>query len=575
MNNAEVLVKFKGDTKDLDQKTEKANSVLKGFGKGLAGVVGVAAGIAATAIAATTKAVVDLTKASVDAYADFEQLAGGIEKLYGDSADKVMEYANEAYKTVGMTANQYMSSTTAFSAKLLRDLGGDANAAAEYADKAMRQIADNANTYGKYTIDELTGVYQALAKGMYTTLDNLNLGFAGSKTGMQELLDYAEQLSGRTFNIENFTDIVDAIGIVQDELNITGTTAREAAQTITGSFNSMKAAWGNFITELGKPDADIEGVVNKLVDSVMTFVDNIGPVVVRIIEAIANALPMIAQKIGDLLPQLVTDLLPPLIDAVITLVKSLAQNLPTIIMALAQGLVQAIKGLAAILPQILDALLKATIAIIIALAQALPDLIPAIIDAILGMIPVLIENLPLFIQAGIELLIGLVTGIIKAIPELLKHTKDIVKSIINAFKDLPMALWNAGKDMIKGLWNGIKDVTGWITEKIKGFGKTVMKAIKGIFGIHSPSTEFEWVGKMNILGLEKGMEDMQPQLQRTINGMFDLQPNVSGTMNNSLSPNLNVVVQNNMEMDPLGQVVNRIKTFSGGAKNDYNWGATQ
>lgn len=575
MNNAEVLVKFKGDTKDLDQKTEKANSVLKGFGKGLAGVVGVAAGIAATAIAATTKAVVDLTKASVDAYADFEQLAGGIEKLYGDSADKVMEYANEAYKTVGMTANQYMSSTTAFSAKLLRDLGGDANAAADYADKAMRQIADNANTYGKYTIDELTGVYQALAKGMYTTLDNLNLGFAGSKTGLQELLDYAEQLSGRTFNIENFTDIVDAIGIVQDELKITGTTAREASQTITGSFNSMKAAWGNFLTELGKPDADIEGVVNKLVDSVMTFVDNIGPVVVRIIEAIANALPMIAQKIGDLLPQLVTNLLPPLIDAVITLVKSLAQNLPTIIMALAQGLVQAIKGLAAILPQILDALLKATIAIIIALAQALPDLIPAIIDAILGMIPVLIENLPLFIQAGIELLIGLVTGIIKAIPELLKHTKDIVKAIINAFKDLPMALWNAGKDMIKGLWNGIKDVTGWITEKIKGFGKSVMKAIKGIFGIHSPSTEFEWVGKMNILGLEKGMEDMQPQLQRTINGMFDLQPNVSGTMNNSLSPNLNVVVNNNMEMDPLGQVVNRIKTFSGGAKNDYNWGATQ
>lgn len=575
MNNAEVLVKFKGDTKDLDQKTEKANSVLKGFGKGLAGVVGVAAGIAATAIAATTKAVVDLTKASVDAYADFEQLAGGIEKLYGDSADKVMEYANEAYKTVGMTANQYMSSTTAFSAKLLRDLGGDANAAADYADKAMRQIADNANTYGKYSIDELTGVYQALAKGMYTTLDNLNLGFAGSKTGMQELLDYAEQLSGRTFNIENFTDIVDAIGIVQDELKITGTTAREASQTITGSFNSMKAAWGNFITELGKPDADIEGVVNKLVDSAMTFIDNIGPVVVRIIEAIANALPMIAQKIGDLLPQLVTNLLPPLIDAVITLVKSLAQNLPTIIMALAQGLVQAIKGLSAILPQILDALLKATIAIIIALAQALPDMIPAIIDAILGMIPVLIENIPLFIQAGIELLIGLVTGIIKAIPELLKHTKDIVKAIINAFKDLPIALWNAGKDMIKGLWNGIKDVTGWITEKIKGFGKSVMKAIKGIFGIHSPSTEFEWVGKMNILGLEKGMEDMQPQLQRTINGMFDLQPNVSGTMNNSLSPNLNVVVNNNMEMDPLGQVVNRIKTFSGGAKNDYNWGATQ
>lgn len=575
MNNAEVLVKFKGDTKDLDQKTGKANSLLKGFGKGLAGVVGTAAGIAATAIAAVTKAVVDLTKASVDAYADFEQLAGGIEKLYGDSAQKVMDYANEAYKTVGMTANQYMSSTTAFSAKLLRDLGGDANAAADYADKAMRQIADNANTYGKYTIDELTGVYQALAKGMYTTLDNLNLGFAGSKTGMQELLDYAEQLSGRKFNIENFTDIVDAIGIVQDELKITGTTAREAAQTITGSFNMMKAAWGNFLTELGKPDADIEGVVNKLIDSAMTFVDNIMPVITRIISAIAKALPILAQKIGELLPDLIDGLIPPLWNAVNILIQSLAKNLPSILMTLAKATVDAVKGLVVILPQIIDALLQATIAIIQALAEALPDLIPAIVEAILEIIPVLIDNLPLFIEAGIKLIVGLIQGLIQSAPKILVALKDIAVSMINYIKQLPKKFLDIGKDVIKGLWEGISNKVTWVVDKIKGLGKKILSAAKSIFGIHSPSTEFAWVGKMNILGLEQGMEDMQPQLQRTINGMFDLQPNISGSMSNTYSPQMNVIVNNNMELDPLGQVVNKIKTFSGGAKNDYNWGATQ
>ena len=574
MNNAEVLVKFKGDTKDLDQKTEKANGAIKGLSSGLKGALAVGATVAATAVIATTKAVVDLTKASVEAYADFEQLAGGIDKLYGASADKVMDYANDAYRTVGMTANQYMSSTTAFSAKLIRDLGGDTSKAADYADKAMRQIADNANTYGKYTIDELTGVYQALAKGMYTTLDNLNLGFAGSKTGMQELLDYAEQLSGKKFNIENFTDIVDAIGIVQDELNITNTTVNEAKGTITGSLNMMKASWGNFITELAKPNADIGRVIDELISSAMTFADNIVPVATRAVEGIANALPQIAQKIGDLLPGLVEKLLPPLIDAILKLTESLAKNLPSIIMSLSKALIQAVAGLVKVLPDIIDGLLKAVIAIIQALAEALPDLLPAIIDAILGIIPILIENIPLFIKAGVQLIVGLVNGILQSIPQLLSSGKKIVVSLINELKNLPMQVLDIGKNLIMGLWNGISNHVNWIVNKIKGLGKKVLNAAKSIFGIHSPSTEFAWMGKMNILGLEQGMENMQPELQRTINGMFDLQPNVSGTMNNSLSPNLNVVVNNNMEVDPLGQVVNKIKTFSGGAKNDYNWGAT-
>ena len=602
MNSAEILVKFKGDTKDLDKSTDKATSVLKGFGKGLAGVAATAAGVAATAIAATTKAVVDLTKASVKSYAEFEQLEGGVETLFGTQGMSAQEYADSvgksvdeiiekwtdmdtaqadvmynaqnAYKTAGLSANEYMSTVTSFSASLIQSLGGDTLKASAYADSAITDMADNANKMGT-SMEMIQSAYQGFAKQKYTMLDNLKLGYGGTKTEMERLLEDASKISGIEYDISSFADITKAIHVIQTEMGITGTTAKEAQQTISGSFNMMKSSWSNFITELGKPNADIEARVQELVESAMTFADNVVPVALRIVEGIAKALPMIATKIAELLPQLIDSLLPPLVDAVIKLVKSLADNLPKIIITLAQGLVQAVKGLSAVLPQILDALLKAALYLIIAIAQALPDMIPAIIDAILGMIPVLIENIPLFIQAGIELLLGLITGIIQAIPELLKQTKSIIKAVINAFKDLPMALFNAGKDMIKGLWNGIKNVTGWITDKIKGFGKSVMKAIKGIFGIHSPSTEFAWVGKMNILGLEKGMEDMQPQLQRTINGMFDLQPNVSGSMSNTYSPEMNVVVNNNMELDPIGQVVNKIKTFSGGAKNDYNWGATQ
>ena len=581
MNSAEVLIKFTGDTKDLTKKTSDATNVLKGFGKGLTGVVATGAVAATAAVVATTKAVVDLTKKSVEAYADYEQLIGGVETLFKESANKVEEYANQAYKTAGLSANQYMSTVTSFSASLLQSLGNDTEKAADYADRAIRDMADNANKMGT-DISMIQSAYQGFAKQNYTMLDNLKLGYGGTKTEMERLISDAAKLTdvqkelGITVdaNDMSFANMVNAISVIQSKMGIMGTTAKEAEGTITGSLNMTKSAWDNLLAGLAKPDVDIGKLVDELIDSAMKFVDNVAPVIVRAVEGIANALPLIAQKIGDLLPQLIEKLLPPLINAVITLVQSLAQNLPTIIMQLAKGLVQAVKGLVAVLPQIIDALIKAAIAIIQALAEALPELLPQIIDAILSIIPILIDNLPLFIKAGIQLIVGLVQGLIQSIPAIITALKNMAKSMLNYLKQLPSMFIDIGTKLIKGLWNGIKNVTQWITDKIKGFGKSVMKAIKGIFGIRSPSTEFEFVGKMNMLGLEKGMEDMQPELQKTINGMFDLQPNISGSMNSNYSPSLNVVVNNNMELDPLGQVVNKIKTFSGGAKNDYNWGAT-
>jgi phage-related protein len=576
MNNAEVLVKFKGDTKDLDTKTKNSQNVIKGFAKTIGAGLGTAAGIAATALTTTAIAIGNLAKSSVEAYAEFEQLEGGLVSMFGEGSaemQQIMKDSEEAYHTLTMSQNDYLSSFEKSFPLVNAGLSENANAI-EYTNKMLQLSSDLFNTYGG-SVEYYQNAINWALKGSFVYLDNLNLGIKGTQEGFIEAANASGILGRQISSVKELTndEIIDVIQHYAQEYGVWGKTAQEAGDTILGSLNQVKATWNNFIAGLSQNDADINGLVDNLVNSVLTFTNNIVPVIVRAVEGIANALPQIATKIGDMLPDLIDKLLPPLVKAVINLTKSLAQNLPRIILSISDALVDAILGLSEVLPGILDALLQATATLIIALAQALPDMIPTIIDAILGMIPVLIENLPLFIKAGIELLIGLVTGIIQAIPTLLLQTKNIVVSIINAFKNLPSAMWSAGGDMIRGLWNGIKNVTGWITNKIKGFGKSVMNAIKGIFGIHSPSTEFAWIGKMNVLGLEEGMEDMQPQLQRAINGMFDLQPNISGSMSNTFSPQMNVVVNNNMEVDPIGQVVNKIKTFSGGAKNDYNWGA--
>jgi len=553
---------FKGDSKDLDSKTSKVASGVKSAFK-----------IATGAIAATTAAVTALVTSSVKAYAEFQQLEGGIQKLYGDSAYKLMQYANEAYKTVGMTANQYMSATTAFSAKLLSDFSGDADQAAEYANKAMKQIADNANTYGKYTTDELTLVYQNLAKGIYTTLDNLNLGFGGSKEGMQELLDKAEELSGVHYNIENFSDIVDAIQVVQDNLKITGTTANEAARTISGSLNMTKAAWGNLVTGLSNKNADMGKLVDNLITSATAFLDNLLPVLEQALGSIANVLPGLIDRLVQMLPGLLQRLLPVIIDSALTLLQGLVNALPSIIPVLMDGVIQAVKGLVKVLPQLIQSIIEGAVMIIQALAEELPTLLPLIIEAILDVIPLLIDNLPLFIEAGAKLIVGLVQGLMASAPKIYSSILKIINSMINYFKTMLSEAPRIGGDMIKGIMNGINQWTQWAINKIKNFAKSLLNGMKSVLGIHSPSTEFAILGKFSVLGYTEALEGMKGQVQDTIDSMFNLQPNISGAMSSTYSPNVQVNVQNNMELDPLGQVVNRVKTFSGGAKNDYNWGA--
>lgn len=566
--NTEVLVKFKGDTKDLDESTNKASSKLKGFASGIGKGMAVATG----AIIGASAAVGSLVKNSVEAYAEFEQLTGGVETLFKESAGKVEEYANNAYKTAGLSANQYMETVTSFSASLLQSLGGDTEKAADVADMAITDMADNANKMGT-SMEMIQNAYQGFAKQNYTMLDNLKLGYGGTRGEMERLLKDATKISGVKYDISNLNDVYQAIHVIQGELGITGTTAKEASETISGSLGMTKTAWENLVTGFSNKDADLGKLIDNFVNSATTFIENLLPVIETALNSIVSALPILIDKIVPMLPGLLQKILPVLIDSAIGLLNSIAAALPTIIPILMNGIVQAIRGIVKILPTLIQVVLQCAILIIEALAEELPTLLPEIIDAILEIIPILIDNLPLFIKAGYQLILGLVQGIFNSQPIIFEQIRKIINSIINYFKQMPSMLKEIGNMLIRGLWEGISNYTNWIIGKIKGFGNSVLKTIKGIFGVHSPSTKFEWIGKMNMVGLKQGMEGMKSKIQDTIDSMFNLQPNISGTMSSTYSPNMVVNVENNMEMDPLGQLVNRVKTFSGGAKNDYNWGA--
>lgn len=392
---------------------------------------------------------------------------------------------------------------------------------------------------------------------------NLKLGYGGTKTEMERLLADATKISGIKYNIDNLSDVYNAIHVIQENLDITGTTAKEASSTISGSIGSAKASFENFLSGAGS----IEDVISSFV----TAGTNIGNAIVKMAPTIVDGVVNLINALIPKIPELINMLLPTVLSGVVGIAMGIIDALP-----------QLIETLSSALPQIIEGLLEGLLVITYALAEQMPVLLPQIIDAILEIIPMLIEYLPDFIKAGFELLVGIGVGLINSIPSLLSNVKKIFIALWNYMKQLPSMYKELGGMLIKGLWEGISNLGKWVIDKIKGLGSSILKAVKGIFGVHSPSTEFAIIGRYNMEGLVEGTEDMKSKVldsyeeildMNTLSSMFDLNPSLYGTTSNNLSPNVNVVVNNNMEMDPLGQVVNKIKTFSGGSKNDYNWGA--
>lgn len=535
-------------------KFEKLGSVLKGVGAAM-GAVALAAGAAA----------VKLGKEVISAYADFEQLVGGVDTLFGDASQTVQNYAANAFKTAGMSANEYMETVTGFSASLIQSLGGDTAKAAEVADMAITDMADNANKMGT-DLSAIQTAYQGFAKQNYTMLDNLKLGYGGTKSEMERLLADAEKISGIKYDLSSFSDLTEAIHVIQTEMGITGTTAKEATETISGSMAGMQSAIDNLMAGLGNADADIEMLIGNVVEAFGHVVDNVVPVIENIVKALPPALDGILRAIGDLLPTLLStvvdlftqvletllsllpELIPAAVDAVLTIVGALIDNLPLLIDAAVQLITALVMGLGSALPELIpaaveaiitivqglldsmDQILEAAFAIIQGLAEgllnALPELIDALPEIIMTIIDFITDNLPLIIKMGIELTVQLAFGLIKAIPQLVARLPEIVAAIVTGLGKAVGAVFEIGKNIVTGLWEGIKSLGSWIADKVSGFFSGIVDGAKSLLGIHSPSTVFAGIGENMGLGIGMGFTDAMRGVEKDIAGAiptdFDL-----------------------------------------------------
>lgn len=545
MNGATILTWFKANTKDFDDKTKGMQSKISGIAKGIGTAFLAGTGVAVGALGG-------LVKESVDAFASVEQSIGGVETLFKDNADMVMENAKNAFKTAGISADQYMQQVTSFSASLLQSTAGDTKKAGEIADQALIDMADNANKFGS-SMESIQNAYQGFAKQNYTMLDNLKLGYGGTKTEMERLLADAEKLSGVKYDISNLGDVYNAIHVIQENLGVTGTTAKEASETISGSMASAKASFQNFIAG--------QGGIEDVIETFITAGKNISKAIVKLLPDLMTGIVELVNGLIPLIPEFINALFPGIIDGAVMLLNGLVNAMPEII-----------KILAGMLPTIIESLINGLIIVIQTLAEMLPELMPVIIDAILGIIPVLIDNLPLFIEAGFKLIGGLVAGIINSIPILVARLAEIGVAFWNYLKTLPETWKKAGKAMLEGLWNGIKSMKDWVVNKVKDIGKSILGGLKSILGIKSPSKEFALIGKFSVLGYTEALDDMQKDVQKQVGETFGISPQLANSSSLNYTPNVNVKVYNNYKTDPLGQMVNDIKTFSGGSKNDFNYG---
>lgn len=356
-----IVLDTSGAEKALAKVSKAGQKVGSVLGKGfkLAGQAALQMGkVIGAGVTAGTAAMGKLVSSAMSAYANYEQLEGGVQKLFGDDAQKlVMEYAKNAYRTAGLSANEYMDTVTSFSASLISSLGKDTVAAAAYADLAITDMADNANTFGT-NMEDIQNAYKGFSKQNYTMLDNLKLGYGGTQKEMERLLTDASKLSGVKYDISSFADIIAAIHVIQESQNIAGTTKNEAATTISGSIGSVKAAWANLLSGLADGNQDIDQLVGNLSDSVMTAVDNIVPRLQTMAPRLVQAVQTLVSTLGPQLPGIINTILPGMVEAATTLITGLADVLPDLLGSIIDVLPNVVKQIGGALKKLFPSLLK-------------------------------------------------------------------------------------------------------------------------------------------------------------------------------------------------------------------------
>lgn len=489
----DTTVDNSGAEKDIKSLSSKIGSMAKTSATAVAGMV-----------AAATTAVATLAGLSVKQYAEYEQLTGGVETLFKNSSDKVMEYANNAYKAAGMSANEYMNTITGFAASLLQGLGGDTEKAAKIGNMAVEDMADNANKMGT-SIELIQNAYQGFAKQNYTMLDNLKLGFGGTKEEMQRLLQEASKISGIKYDISNFSDIIEAIHAIQNEMGITGTTAKEAASTIEGSLSMTKSAWNNLLTGMADDNADFDKLVDNLVNSVGTLGENLLPRIEIAINGIGKLIDKLLPSIINKIPELISSILPGMVQAGInvtsSLVNGIVESLPMLLEIGLQALTTLGKGIAKNLPALIPTIVNLMISMCDMIIENLPLIVDVAIDIILALVQGLVSALPTLIaevpriinsfanaiynalpqilMAGVQIIGMLIKGLIQSIPTLVANIPQIIMAIVNVFTLMNWA--SIGKNLINGIGNGIKSMVSNIGTIAKFTAESVVNGIKGIF----------------------------------------------------------------------------------------------
>ncbi len=473
VGTAKIRLEFDGSSvdKSADAVGKKVGDKLSGAAKTIGKGFAVAVSSAATSLGG-------LTVAATKLYSDYEQLTGGVETLFKDAYGEVMANANQAFETAGMSANEYMETVTSFSASLLQGLGGDTAAAAKIADTAIVDMSDNANKMGT-DMSLIQNAYQGFAKQNYTMLDNLKLGYGGTASEMARLINDSGvlgdsmEVTAETVNDVSFDKVIEAIHKVQENMGITGTTAKEASTTIQGSFGSMKAAWKNLLTGMADESQQIGPLIDNLVQTAGDFVGNLLPVMETALGSLSNLISGLVPKILEALPGLISTIVPALVNAAVSIVNSISAQLPAIITTLVDALVACTPALLDGAIQLLMAIVQALPVIIEALVSALPTLLDSIVTTLTSP-----EFLQMVLEAGLNLLMEVVnaipqmlTSLIAALPSILDNivafltnpgtiqmllgaavqlffalvqaVPQILGQLVQAFRDLVVKLWNS------------------------------------------------------------------------------------------------------------------------------------
>lgn len=471
MNVFDLFAKISLDTSGYEKDLGIAKSSFSKFGDGLksaAGKIGdVLAGVGKTAaagIGAASAAVTALSKKSLDAVADFEQLRGGVEKIFNESAGKVLDYANKAYQTAGLSANQYMETVTSFSASLLQSLDGDTEAAADAANRAIIDMSDNMNTYGS-SMESVMNAYQGFSKQNYTMLDNLKLGYGGTKEEMQRLIVDASQMNeemqklGVTVDADSmsFGNIVNAISVMQERMKIAGTTSAEASRTVSGSIASMRAAWQNFITGTGSASA--------FADAAKTAVKNISGKLTDIVPALTEGLSDLVNELSPEVPGIIDKLLPSVVSGATSLVTGLASNIPAVVSSLAQTVPVVVQTIMSKKDELLQAGKNLISSIFPSDLSKIPEIMTSAVSTIMTFTAKITDpkNLKAITDKGFEIINALLDGLTS--PDTLAVFMDPEKGVIKIIENIGEGLTHFAVNLVSSATEIIKNIGDYLNNE--------------------------------------------------------------------------------------------------------------